>query len=103
MLHPRGIDMQVTPVVPEFAREIRFENAMPADHLECGATALRGELHAAIVYVLDEPRFGQPLHHATHGWRGHVEHFRDVTRGRETALTGEVENGLQVVFDGPRE
>src|SRR2546425_4549389 len=84
-LQPLGFDVHVTPVVTEFAREIRFEDAVPADHLECGAAALRGELHAAIGHVLDESRFGQPFHHATHGRTADVDHLRYVAGRRETA------------------
>ncbi len=103
VLQPLGFDVHVTPVVAELAGEIRFEDPVTPDHLQRGATALWRELHAAIRHVLDEPGLGEPLHHAADRRRRDFEHFRDVARRRETALTGEMENGLQIVLDGPRE
>ena len=96
-------DVHVAPVVAELARQIRFEDAVAADHLKCGATALRRQLHAAIRHMLDQSRLGETFHHAADGWRRDFEHFRDIAGCGETALTGEVENGLEVVFDGPRQ
>src|SRR2546426_8960091 len=51
------------------SREIELEDPMPADHPERSAPPLRGELHAAVWHVLDQPRFGEPLHHAAHRGR----------------------------------
>src|SRR2546423_2593954 len=103
MLEPLSFDVHITPVVTKFAGEIGFEDAMAANHLQRGAAALRCELHAAIRHMLDEPRLRETLHHAAHGRRSDVEHFGDVAGSREAALTGEVENRLQIVFDRPRE
>ncbi len=103
MLEPLGFDVHVAPVVTEFTGEIRFEDAVAPNHLQRRAPALRRELHTAIRHVLDEPRFREPLHHAAHGRRSDVKHFSDVAGCGEAALTGEVENRLQVVFDRPRE
>ena len=76
---------------------------MAANHLQCGAPALRCELHAAVRHVLDEPRLRETFHHPAHGWGSDVEHFGNVAGGGEAALTGEMENRFQIIFDRPRE
>ena len=101
MLQLLGLDVDVAPVVAQLAREVRFENAVTTDHLQRRATSLRSELHPAIRDVLDEPGFGEPLHHAADRRRRDREHFRNVARRRETALAGEMKNRFEVVFDGP--
>jgi hypothetical protein len=103
MLEALGFDVHVTPVKAELAREIRLENAMAANHLECRATALWSELHAAIRDMLDQPGLGEALHHAAHRRRRDFEHFGDIARCGETALTREMKNGLQIVFNRSRE
>ena len=103
MLEALRFDMDVAPVVPEPAGEIRFEDAVATNHLECRATTLRGELDAAIRHVLDQSRFGQAFHHATDRRRSDSEHFGDIAGCGEPALTRQVENGLEIVFYGPRE
>src|SRR2546426_9146880 len=60
------------------SREIELEDPMPADHAERRAPPLRGELHAAVWHVLDQPRFGEPLHHAAHRGRRSEEHTSEL-------------------------
>src|SRR2546426_12296846 len=85
------------------SREIELEDPMPADHAERRAPPLRGELHAAVWHVLDQPRFGEPLHHAAHRGRSDLEHRGDVAGRGEAALAREMVDRLEVVLDRPRQ
>src|SRR5256886_10275759 len=91
-----------SPVVAQVLREIELEDPMPADHAEGRAPPLRGELHAAVWHVLDQPRFGEPLHHAAHRGRSDLEHRGDVAGRGEAALAREMVDRLEVVLDRPR-
>ena len=101
VLEPLGLGVHAAPVVSQMLRQVHLQDAVAADHLQRGAPPLRGELHAAIWHVLDQPGLGEPLHHPAHRRRGDVEQRGDVARGREATLTREVVDGLQVVLDRP--
>ena len=101
VLEPLGLGVDLAPVVTELLREIDFENAMTADHLESGVAPLVRQLHAAVGHVLDQAGLRQTFHHATYRWRCDFEHRRDVARGCEPPLTREVLDRFQVVLDRP--
>src|SRR5438309_1162132 len=99
VLHALRLGVHAVPVVAELLRQIGLEDAMPADHPQRRAAPLRGELHAAIWHVLDQSSLREPLHHAAHRRRDHVEHRRDLDGSGEPPLAGDVVDDLEVVFD----
>jgi hypothetical protein len=63
VLEHLGLRVDSVPRHPERLREIRLQQPVMADHLQCNALAGGGERCAAIRLVLGEPELGETFDH----------------------------------------
>jgi hypothetical protein len=88
------------PGIAQKLDQIRFDEAVTADHPQCRAAAFAGKLNPAIGDVVKEAVLRKLLDHSSNRWRRESQEMGDFTGGRRPSLRGELIDGLQIVFNG---
>jgi hypothetical protein len=100
VLEAFGLVVNAVPGVAERIDEKCLDNAVSADHADGVVPPFGGEAGAVIADVFDEALVGESLEHAGDGARCDAESFRDGGCRDRPAILRELEDGLEIIFDG---